>query len=79
MMTMNGQEVLPVNPGQQIILPTTVTNLGNGPDRFDYRLARVTDPAGVDVLWDIDIPRETLKELSRDTDQIFDITMNVPD
>ena len=79
MMTINGQEVLPVNPGQQIIMPTTVTNLGNGPDRFDYRLARVTDPAGVDVLWDIDIPRETLKELSRDTDQIFDITMNVPD
>ena len=79
MMTINGQEVLPVNPGQQIILPTTVTNLGNGPDRFDYRLARVTDPAGVDVIWDIDIPRETLKELSRDTDQIFDITMNIPD
>ena len=78
-MTINGQEVLPVNPGQQIILPTTVTNLGNGPDRFDYRLARVTDPAGVDVIWDIDIPRETLKELSRDTDQIFDITMNIPD
>ena len=60
-------------------MSTTVTNLGNGPDRFDYRLARVTDPAGVDVLWDIDIPRETLKELSRDTDQIFDITMNIPD
>ena len=79
MMTINGQEVLPVNPGQQIVLPTTVTNLGNGPDRFDYRLARVTDPAGVDVIWDIDIPRETLKELSRDTDQIFDITMNIPD
>jgi len=77
--TLNGQEVLPVNPGQQIVLSTTVMNLGNGPDRFDYRLARVTDPAGVDVLWDIDIPRETLKELSRDTDQIFDITMNIPD
>ena len=78
MMTLNGQEVLPVNPGQQISLTTTVTNLGNGPDRFDYRLARVTDPAGVDVIWDIDVPRETLKELSRDTDQIFEINMNVP-
>jgi uncharacterized membrane protein len=77
--TLNGQEVLPVNPGQQISLSTTVTNLGNGPDRFDYRLARVTDPTGVDVIWDIDVPRETLKELSRDTDQIFEITMNVPD
>ena len=77
--TLNGQEVLPVNPGQQISLSTTVTNLGNGPDRFDFRLARVTDPTGVDVIWDIDVPRETLKELSRDTDQIFEITMNVPD
>jgi len=79
LMTLNGQEVLPVNPGQQISLSTTVTNFGNGPDRFDYRLARVTDPAGVDVIWDIEVPRETLKELSRDTNQIFDITMNVPD
>ena len=79
MMTLNGQEVLPVNPGQQVSLTTTVMNLGNGPDRFDYRLARVTDPAGVDVIWDIDVPRETLKELSRDTDQIFEIDMNVPD
>ena len=79
MMTLNGQEVLPVNPGQQISLQTTVTNFGNGPDRFDYRLARVTDPAGVDVIWDIEVPRETLKELSRDTNQIFEITMNVPE
>jgi len=79
MMTLNGQEVLPVNPGQQITLPTTVMNLGNGPDRFDYRLARVTDPAGVDVIWDIEVPRETLKELSRDTDQLFEINMNVPE
>ena len=79
MMTLNGQEVLPVNPGQQIVIPTTVTNYGNGPDRFDYRLARVTDPAGVDVIWDIEIPRESLNELTRDTDQIFDVTMNIPD
>ena len=78
MMTLDGQEVFPVNPGQQISLSTTVANLGNGPDRFDYRLARVTDPAGVDVIWDIDVPRETLIELSRDTNQIFDVTMNVP-
>jgi hypothetical protein len=79
MMTLDGQEVLPVNPGQQIVIPTTVTNHGNGPDRFDYRLARVTDPAGVDVIWDIEIPRESLKELTRDTDQIFDVTMNIPE
>ena len=76
---MNGQEVIAVNPGQQLILPTTVTNYGNGPDRFDYRLARVTDPAGVDVIWDIEVPRESLDELSRDTQQLFDVEINVPD
>jgi hypothetical protein len=79
MMTLNGQEVLAVNPGQQVLIPTTVTNYGNGPDRFDYRLARVTDPAGVDVIWDIEVPRESLDELSRDTEQLFDIEINVPD
>ncbi|MGB0237065.1 MAG: hypothetical protein ACPF93_08240, partial [Poseidonia sp.] len=67
-----------VNPGQQISLPITVTNDGNGPDRFDFRLARVTDAFGVDVIWDIEIPRETLQELSPDTYQKFDVTMNVP-
>ena len=79
LMTMNGQDVIAVNPGQQLILPTTVTNYGNGPDRFDYRLARVTDPAGVDVIWDIEVPRESLDELSRDTQQLFDVEINVPD
>ena len=68
-----------VNPGDQIVLPMTVTNDGNGPDRFDFRLARVTDAFGVDVLWDIDIPRETLQELSPDTYQNFEVLMNVPD
>jgi hypothetical protein len=68
-----------VNPGQELILPTTVTNYGNGPDRFDYRLARVTDPAGVDVIWDIEVPRESLLELTRDTQQEFDVQINVPD
>jgi uncharacterized membrane protein len=70
---------LNVNPGQQIVLPFTVTNDGNGPDRFDFRLARVTDAFGVDVIWDIDIPRETLQELTPDTYQAFDVIMNVPD
>jgi hypothetical protein len=79
MMTLNGQDVVAVNPGQELILPTTVTNYGNGPDRFDYRLARVTDPAGVDVIWDIEVPRESLLELTRDTQQVFDVQINVPD
>ena len=68
-----------VNPGEQITLPITVSNEGNGPDRFDFRLARVTDAFGVDVIWDIDIPRENLQELSPGTYQAFDVLMNVPD
>ena len=68
-----------VNPGDQITLPITVSNEGNGPDRFDFRLARVTDAFGVDVIWDIDIPRENLQELSPGTYQAFDVLMNVPD
>ena len=68
-----------VNPGDQITLPITVSNEGNGPDRFDFRLARVTDAFGVDVIWDIDIPRENLQELSPGTHQAFDVLMNVPD
>ena len=67
-----------VNPGEQITLPITVSNDGNGPDRFDFRLARVTDAFGVDVIWDIDIPRDGLMELSPDTYQAFDVLMNVP-
>ena len=67
-----------VNPGEQIILPITVSNDGNGPDRFDFRLARVTDAFGVDVIWDIDIPRDGLMELSPDSYQAFDVLMNVP-
>ena len=54
-------------------------NEGNGPDRYDFRLARVTDAAGVDVLWDIDVPRSALQELSRDTYQTFEVRMNIPD
>ena len=66
-----------VNPGDQITLPFTVTNDGNGPDRFDFRLARVTDAFGVDVIWDIDIPRESLQELSPGA-WAFGVLMSVP-
>ncbi|MCS5533059.1 MAG: hypothetical protein NZ736_02230 [Candidatus Poseidoniaceae archaeon] len=70
---------LVVNPGEKLILPITVKNDGNGPDRFDFRLARVTDAYGVDVLWDITVPRQYLQELSRGTYQNFDVLMNIPD
>jgi hypothetical protein len=71
-----------VYPGEKITLPTTVTNDGNGPDRYDYRLATVIDPSGVPVRnghWDIIVPRDSLQELSRDTSQTFDVLMNVPE
>jgi hypothetical protein len=71
-------EELTVNPGDSIILPTTVNNNGNGPDRFDYTLARVTDSSGVDVIWDITIPRNTLEELDSGSSQSFDVLMNIP-
>ncbi|MEK9730780.1 MAG: CARDB domain-containing protein [Candidatus Poseidoniales archaeon] len=67
-----------VNPGEEITLPISVKNDGNGPDRFDFRLARVTDAFGVDVIWDVDIPRASLMELSAGTYQEFDVLMNVP-
>ena len=72
-------EQLTVNPGEAIILPTTVNNNGNGPDRFDYTLARVTDSSGVDVIWDITIPRNTLEELDSGSSQSFEVLMNVPE
>ena len=71
-------EELTVNPGDSIVLPTTVNNNGNGPDRFDYTLARVTDEAGVDVIWDITVPRNTLEELDAGSSQSFDVLMNIP-
>ena len=69
---------LTVNPGDSVILPTTVNNNGNGPDRFDYTLARVTDSSGVDVIWDITIPRNTLEELDSGSSQSFEVLMDIP-
>ena len=80
----NGNPIsaIAVNPGENIVLPVTTTNNGNGPDRFDFRLTTVIDPSGVPVRtghWDITIPRESLEELDRDSDQTFDVLMNIPD
>ena len=70
---------LNANPGDSWVIPTTVTNAGNGPDRYDLRLGRVYDETGIDVLWDIDIPRNLLSELTRGDSQTVDITINVPE
>ena len=67
------------NPGDSWVVSTTVTNAGNGPDRYDLRLGRVYETdTQIDVLWDVDIPRSILTELSRGTSQEIDITVNVP-
>ena len=66
------------NPGESWEIPTTITNTGNGPDRYDMRLGRVTDSKGIDVLWDVNVPRSILTELSRGTSQTVPITINVP-
>lgn len=75
---LDDDDQLTVNPGEPITLKTTVNNNGNGPDRFDYTLARVTDSSGVDVIWDIVIPRNTLEELDAGSLQEFDVLMNIP-
>ena len=80
----NGNPIsaIAVNPGENLVLPVTTTNNGNGPDRFDFRLTTVIDPTGVPVRtghWDIVIPRESLEELDRDSDQTFDVLMNIPE
>ena len=75
-------QAIAVNPGENLVLPVTTMNNGNGPDRFDFRLTTVIDPTGVPVRtghWDIIIPRESLEELDRDSDQTFDVLMNIPE
>ena len=66
------------NPGDSWIIPTTISNTGNGPDRYDLRMSRVYDSEGVNVPWDINIPRNLLTELTRNTSQTIDLTINVP-
>jgi uncharacterized membrane protein len=73
------EDTLTVDPSEQWVLPVMVANLGNGPDRFDMRLASVRDSSNVEVQWDIDVPRESFEELKRDTMQEFEVTLNVPD
>ena len=54
----NPVSAIAVNPGENIVLPTTTINNGNGPDRFDFRLTTVTDPTGVPVRtghWDLSL------------------------
>ncbi|MED6297445.1 MAG: hypothetical protein VX828_04015, partial [Candidatus Thermoplasmatota archaeon] len=67
-----------VDPGQQLVIPITTTNEGNGPDRYDLRTASITDSNGTQLLWNIEIPRATLSELHRDDSETVDVKINIP-
>lgn len=75
----NSDPRLDVNPGDDRIITVRTTNDGNGADRYDMRLARVTNAEGTDVLWDIEVPRSLLVELERGTSQELDIAIHVPE
>ena len=68
-----------INPGERWIVPIRTINTGNGPDRYDLRLASVTDSNGVAVQWEIDVPRADLLELQRNEWQEVEIDIKIPD
>ena len=42
-----------VDPSDELEVPIVTTNHGNGADRYDIRIARITDlSSGSEVLWD---------------------------
>ena len=68
-----------LDPGERWILPVTVENLGNGPDRYDMRVGSITDSDGFAQPWIIDIPRGTLIELQRGDMQMVEVLVEVPE
>ena len=68
-----------VNPAERLTVPITVTNTGNGPDRYDMRVFSITAADGNDMLWDVEVPRAILSQLDRDASQTVDVLVNVPD
>ena len=71
--------ILSLHPGQQYEMPTTIDNIGNGPDRYDMAIQSITDSEGYTHVWDIDIPRVLFDELDRDESQEIPITISVPE
>jgi len=68
-----------VDPSETLVVPFTTVNEGNGADRYDIRVARVSALAsGSDVLWDVDVPRGLLSELQRDQVEEIEVRVNVP-
>jgi uncharacterized membrane protein len=68
-----------VDPSDELEILIITTNNGNGADRYDVRVARVTDLASnVEVLWDVDVPRGILSELQRGQSENITVTVDVP-
>jgi uncharacterized membrane protein len=73
-----------VDPGESLVIPMSVLNDGNTPDRYDMRLLSMTNSTGINQLWDIYIPRDsdslypTENGLQRGDIQYLEIITNVP-
>jgi len=73
------ETILSMHPGQTYQLDTTVSNEGNGADRYDITVHSIEDTFGASHVWDIDIPRILFTELDRDESQTVPILLNVPE
>tara|TARA_B100001115_G_C15848584_1_gene429512 strand:- start:13304 stop:18346 length:5043 start_codon:yes stop_codon:yes gene_type:complete len=74
-----------VDPGEAVIVPMSVKNHGNTPDRYDLRLLSLKNSTDVNQLWDIFVPRSpdllypTENGLQRNDLQNLEIIANIPD
>ena len=72
------ETILDLYPGQSYQMNTTISNLGNGQDRFDVTIESIIDDKGAAHVWDMYIPRILFEELNRDESQTVPIYINVP-
>ena len=72
------ETILDLYPGQSYQMNTTISNLGNGRDRFDVTIESIIDDKGTAHVWDMNIPRILFEELNRDESQTVPIYINVP-
>jgi Predicted membrane protein len=72
------ETILDLYPGQSYQMNTTISNLGNGQDRFDVTIESIIDDKGAAHVWDMLIPRILFEELNRDESQVVPIYINVP-
>ena len=73
------ETILELYPSQSYQMNTTISNSGNGPDRFDITIESIVDDTGGSFVWDMNIPRILFQELSRDDSQTVAIDINVPE